>query len=68
MINFKILLKRAVGIFLVIFGFIALLIPFFPFAWVAFIGFELLGIRILSWDKIKSFLRKIRIKNHENNR
>ena len=53
MVNLKILLKRILGVFLIIFGLVALLIPFFPFAWVGFIGLELLGVRALFWDKIK---------------
>lgn len=48
------ILKRIVGVILVIFGIIALLIPFFPFAWVAFVGLEFLGIRTLFWDKIRA--------------
>ena len=47
------MLKRVVGIILVIFGIIALLIPLFPFAWVALVGLELLGIRALLWDKMR---------------
>ncbi len=45
------------GIALIIFGFIALLIPFFPFAWVAFIGFELLGLGALLRGKIKAWFK-----------
>lgn len=59
MIRFSIkILKLSLGVTLIIFGFIALLIPFFPFAWVAFIGLELLGVRAAFWDKIKSWLQK----------
>lgn len=49
-------LRVTAGVGLVVFGFIALLIPFFPFAWVAFIGLELLGIRLAFWSKIKTWL------------
>lgn len=59
-----VLIKKIVGIILVVFGFIALLIPFFPFAWVGFIGLELLGVRVLFQDKIKSWLT--RKKDNEN--
>lgn len=52
----KYLFKRIFGVFLVIFGLVALVIPFFPFAWVAFIGFELLGFRVLLLDNIKKKL------------
>lgn len=60
----KEILKRALGLFLVLFGVIALLVPFFPFAWVALIGLELLGIRALFWDKIrKKWKNQIKPKN-----
>lgn len=59
MIRFSLkILKLSLGVALIIFGFVALLIPFFPFAWVAFIGLELLGIRAAFWDKIKLWLQK----------
>lgn len=54
----KIIIKRAVGIFLVIFGIIALILPLVPFAWVAFIGLELLGVRVLFWNKVRSWKNK----------
>jgi len=49
----KNILKRIIGVILVIFGLVALVIPFFPFAWVAFVGFELLGFRVLFLDKMR---------------
>jgi len=54
----KNILKKILGVALIIFGFIALLIPFFPFAWVAFIGFELLGVGALLRGKIKAWFKK----------
>ena len=51
MITLKTTLKKILGIALILFGFIALLLPFVPFSWVAFFGFELLGIKILPWPK-----------------
>ena len=45
--------RRAIGIGLVVFGLVALAIPFFPFAWVGFIGLELLGLRVLLQERIK---------------
>lgn len=52
------ILKRTLGVIFVIFGFIAFLVPFFPFAWLAFVGLELLGVRALFWDRIKVWLQK----------
>jgi len=54
----KNILKKILGVVLIIFGFIALLIPFFPFAWVAFIGFELLGVGALLRGKIKAWFKR----------
>lgn len=50
--------KLVIGIFLVIFGIIALVLPLVPFAWVAFIGLELLGVRALFWNKVRSWKNK----------
>lgn len=55
--------KKILGILLVVFGLIALLVPFFPFAWVVFVGFELLGVRVIFGDKIKLWFRKV-VKPH----
>ena len=51
------ILKKILGVALIIFGFVALLIPFFPFAWGAFIGFELLGIGALLRGKIRGWFK-----------
>lgn len=50
--------RRAIGIGLVVFGLIALVIPFFPFAWVGFLGLELLGLRVLLQEKVRSWRRR----------
>jgi len=50
----KPVLKKVLGVALIIFGFIALILPLVPFSWVAFIGFELLGIKIMPWRAQKS--------------
>lgn len=52
--NYKTVLKKILGLLLILFGFIALLLPFVPFSWVAFFGFELLGIKVLPWPKKKA--------------
>ena len=41
--------KKILGVALILLGFIALLLPFVPFSWIAFFGFELLGIKIMPW-------------------
>ena len=54
----KKMLRRVVGVILIIFGLAALVIPFFPFAWVALVGLELLGVRTHFWSKIKTWFQK----------
>ncbi len=51
-------IKKIAGIFLIFVGFVALLTPFTPGSWLIFVGFELLGIRFLLWDKIKTWFKK----------
>jgi len=46
-------LKIFAGVFLIVLGLILHLIPLFPAGWIIVIGLELLGIRLLLWDKIK---------------
>jgi drug/metabolite transporter (DMT)-like permease len=58
-------LKIILGIFLIIIGVLALLTPLTPGSWLALIGLELLGLRILLERKIISILphkyrRKVR--------
>lgn len=57
-------LKLIAGVALTIFGLVALVVPFFPFAWVALVGLELLGVRKSIWNRIKAWLpgRKNRTK------
>ncbi len=49
--------KKTIGLFLIIIGLAALLTPFTPGSWLIFVGLEFIGIRILFWDKIKSWFR-----------
>ena len=50
--------KKIIGIILIIIGFLALITPLTPGSWLIFIGLELLGIRLLFIQKIKSRLKK----------
>jgi uncharacterized membrane protein HdeD (DUF308 family) len=45
--------KIVVGVILIIIGILALITPFTPGSWLAFVGLELLGIRVAFWEKIK---------------
>jgi membrane protein implicated in regulation of membrane protease activity len=58
-------LKIALGVFLIIIGVIALLTPLTPGSWLALIGLEILGLRIILERKLISILphkyrRKVR--------
>ena len=41
----KVIIKKTIGVILIIAGLLALLTPFTPGSWLALIGLELLGIR-----------------------
>jgi uncharacterized protein YqgC (DUF456 family) len=55
-------LKRALGVFLVIFGIAGLILPILPGVWVIPIGLELLGWRLII-DRNKPWKEFIRLKN-----
>ncbi len=50
-------IKKIVGVILILVGFAALITPLTPGSWLAIIGLELLGIRILFLDKLRRFGR-----------
>ena len=58
----KKIVKISFGIILMIFGFVALLTPFTPGSWLIFIGAELLGLRLLSQEKLSAWWKKIKEK------
>ncbi len=45
--------KKILGILLILLGLAALLSPFTPGSWLVFVGLELLGVRLLAWDRLK---------------
>jgi hypothetical protein len=47
----KVIFKKLLGIFLIIVGLLALLTPLTPGSWLALIGLELLGVRMLIQKK-----------------
>lgn len=52
-------LKKTIGIILIVLGVLALITPFTPGGWLAFIGLGLLGFRLVSKDGKLSLKRKI---------
>ena len=51
-------IKKTVGVILILIGLAAFFTPFTPGSWLAIIGIELLGVRILFFDKFKFWKRK----------
>jgi len=53
------MLRKFSGFALIVIGVIALFTPLTPGSWLIFVGMEILGFRMLFWDKVKSwFWRK----------
>jgi len=52
------ILKKIIGIILIILGILALLTPFTPGSWLAFVGLGLLGFK-LAFKNGKPFLKKV---------
>ena len=52
------LLKKTIGVLLIIVGLAALFTPFTPGSWLIFVGLEFLGFRMLFWNKIKARFQK----------
>lgn len=50
--------RKVIGILLLILGFISIITPLTPFGFLFFVGLEVLGIRLLFWNKVKGWLRK----------
>ncbi len=51
-------LKKIAGFFLILIGFIALVTPLTPGAWLALVGLELLGVRVVFFDKFRFWDKK----------
>ncbi|MDO8728962.1 MAG: hypothetical protein Q7K26_03680 [bacterium] len=50
--------RKTTGVVFVIFGLISIITPFTPVGFLLLLGLEILGIRILFWDKLKNWFRK----------
>jgi len=59
-------LKKALGIVLIILGFLALITPCSPGSWLILVGLEFLGLGFLLEDKLPAFL-KVRYKGRFRN-
>ena len=50
----KTIIKKVIGVILIIYGIFALLTPLTPGSWLALIGLELIGVRMLFFRKFLS--------------
>lgn len=53
----KPVLKKILGVILVLIGIAALVTPLTPGAWLIFVGLGLLEFRIAAWDKLKTWFK-----------
>lgn len=51
-------LRKTTGVFLIFIGFIALVTPLTPGAWLTLVGLELLGVRIVFFDRFRFWGKK----------
>ncbi len=51
-------IKKVVGVVLILIGLAAFFTPLTPGSWIALVGLELLGIRVLFFEKFKFWKRK----------
>ena len=54
--------KRTIGLFLIIFGFIGIITPFTPWGILFFVGLELAGFHFLWVERIKEYIIELRNK------
>jgi uncharacterized protein YqgC (DUF456 family) len=59
------ILKVVGGVVLIIVGFLALVTPLTPGAWLMFVGLELIGVRLAAWDKIKEWIARRRVHTND---
>ncbi|OHA91114.1 MAG: hypothetical protein A2665_02885 [Candidatus Zambryskibacteria bacterium RIFCSPHIGHO2_01_FULL_46_30] len=52
------IVRKTTGVVLVIIGLISIITPLTPVGFLLLLGLEILGIRILVWDKLKSWFKK----------
>lgn len=52
--------KYVSGVILIVIGLLALVTPLTPGAWLMLVGFELIGVRLTLWDKIKEWIDRRR--------
>lgn len=52
------MVKKVIGIILIIIGLISIVTPFTPVGFLLVVGMEILGIRVFFWDSLKKWFGK----------
>jgi hypothetical protein len=52
--------RKITGAVFIIVGFLSVITPFTPVGFLLLVGLEILGIRLLFWDKLKKWFKKIK--------
>ena len=50
--------RKIIGVIMVVVGLLSIVTPFTPVGFLLVLGLEILGIRILFWDKLKNWFKK----------
>ena len=49
--------RKTTGVILVVIGLLSIITPFTPLGFLLLLGLEILGVRTLVWDKLKSWFK-----------
>jgi len=51
-------IRKTIGVMLVVIGLISIITPLTPVGFLLVLGLEILGVRVLFWDKLKKWFKK----------
>jgi len=51
-------IRKIIGVILVVIGLVSIITPLTPVGFLLLVGLEILGVRVLLWDKLKKWLTK----------
>ena len=51
--------RKTTGVVLVIIGLLSVITPFTPVGFLLLLGLEILGLRVLVWDRLKNWIKKL---------
>ena len=50
--------RKVTGVIMVVVGLLSIVTPFTPVGFLLVLGLEILGVRVLFWDKLKNWFKK----------